>query len=54
MKTMQLSILMLFLISISFPLGAFAQDYTQWGLPEGADNETGKRRDIRQYRLFTR
>ena len=54
MKTMQLSILgqsngcairlsaMLFLISIFFPPGAFAQDYTQWGLPEGAEMRLGK------------
>ena len=42
MKTMQLSILMLFLILIFFPLSAFAQDYTQWGLPEGATVRLGK------------
>ena len=33
---------MLFLISIFFPVGAFAQDYTQWGLPEGATRRLGK------------
>ena len=49
MKTMRLSIRkgwvtqpLLFLISIFFPLSAFAQDYTQWGLPEGAAVRLGK------------
>ena len=42
MKTMRLSLLMLFLISIFFPLSTFAEDYTQWGLPEGATMRLGK------------
>ena len=42
MKMMRLWILILFLISTFFPLGAFAEDYTQWGLPEGATMRLGK------------
>ncbi|MDE0635684.1 MAG: T9SS type A sorting domain-containing protein [Candidatus Poribacteria bacterium] len=42
MKIIQLSILILFLVSILFLPSAFSQDYTQWGLPEGAKMRLGK------------
>ena len=42
MKTMRFPILILLLISTFCGLSAFAQDYTQWGLPEGAKMRLGK------------
>ncbi len=42
MKNMRFSTLILYLISILFLPYAFSQDYTQWGLPEGAKMRLGK------------
>ncbi len=44
MKTMQFSILTLILGMILFLPNTFAQDYTRWGLPEGAKARLGKGR----------
>ena len=42
MKTTYLFIITLFLISVLFLLNALAQNYSQWGLPEGATARIGK------------
>ena len=34
----------LLMLLVLFPLGIFAQDYTQWSLPEGAKARLGKGR----------
>ena len=44
MKTMQFSILTLIFVTLLFLPNIFAQDYTQWGLPEGAKARLGKGR----------
>ena len=44
MKTMQFSILTLIFVTLLFLPNIFAQDYTQWGLPEGAKVRLGKGR----------
>ena len=42
MKAMQFSLLTLIFVTLLFLSDTFAQDYTRWGLPEGAKARLGK------------